>query len=357
MAKMTSARSQSGAIPASTPPVLEWGVPRNPALSDPSAEEIQASGPPSPVPAFLNPMTPFHKAWRSFVSALTWLLKLDEADAIFRNIPAYYVDSTLRNRTAENGGLLSCCRFWRLDGGERRGMGANGLMILHADGLTAHKSTGRRSLRILFTRLREFLVERAMHILVLFVGAPVILVAERRSGLFVRIISILVVAGIAVRIPAFFRWLISQIPQARTRLEAFLARRRERIEAREVREARALLDRAMREPNPIIIPWTALAEARFTLETGFHQIMIYGPPSAYWRLTCETRDGKRESALLSVPIRTMGYPALGLADLRLAAEARRAGKGTLKAEMEQFAGIPGMKGWIERSIAAPAARA
>ncbi len=349
MATQSSAKSEVRAVPSVETPVLAWKVPRNPAVNDPSAEQIRASGPPAPPPVFRNPMTPFHRAWRSFVAFFIWLLKLDEADAIFRNIPAYFVDGTLKGGNAEIGGLLSWGRFWRLDGWQRRGLGVSALIFIHSEGLVAFRSTGRRSLRIFFTRLREFVVERAMHLLVFLIAAPVILFTERRAGFLMRIITVVFVAAIAVRIPAFIKWLISRNPRVRNWIEALLKRRRERIEARELGEARALLDRAMREPNPLVIPWTALTEARFTLETGFRQVMIYGPPSANWELAWETREGKKESALVSVPVRGMGYPGLGFADLRLGAELRQVRAGSIKNELQQFAAIPGMQDWVQHN--------
>jgi hypothetical protein len=235
-------------------------------------------------------------------------------------------------------------------------MGVNALVLIHSDGLAAYRSTGRRSFRIFLTRIQEFVVERAMHLLVLFIGAPLILAAERREGLLTRILVVIVVAGIAVRIPSFMRWLISRNPQAREWLDGLSKRRRERIEARDAAEARALLDRAMRDPVSLVIPWTGLTEARFTLETGFRQIMVYGPPSAYWSLAWESWDGRPGSAQISVPVRSLGYPALGFADLRLAAELRRVGPAAVKDEGPLFAAVPGLKEWMDQNAVSPAAK-
>jgi hypothetical protein len=154
MVTPASAGSPANAVPAPAgkprnAPVLGWSVPRNRGVKVLSDETVRASGPPSPPPMFLTPMTSFHKRWRAFVSIFSWLLKLEEADAVFRNIPAYFVDRTLEGRNAEVGGLLNWGRFWRTGGGERRGMGVNALVLLHSEGLAAYKSTGRRSFRIL----------------------------------------------------------------------------------------------------------------------------------------------------------------------------------------------------------------
>jgi len=260
------------------------------------------------------------------------------------------VDRTLKGHEAEIGGLLTWGRFWKLDGRERHGLGVKALILIHRDGLAAHAATGRRSPRVLLTRMREVVVERLLGLLLFIVGAPLILAAESRIGLLLRIVQVFLLAAIAVRIPGFLKWLVSRNLRTRKRIEAFLKRRRARIEARDVREARALLDKARRSPNAFVIPWTALTEARFDLEAGFRQVMIYGPPSAQWTLTWETQEGKRESALVSVPVRSMGYPELVFADLRLGAEQRRVPAAILQAELQQFAVIPGMRDWIQRNI-------
>jgi len=295
-------------------------------------------------------MTFFHKAWRSFVAFVTWLLKLGEADAIFSNNPSYFVDKTLKGHEAEIGGLLTWGRFWKLDGRARHGLGVNALMFIHRDGLAAYASTGRRSPRILLTRLREVVVERALDLLVFIIGAPLILAHEERIPLPLRIVQVFLLAAIAVRIPGFLRWLVSRNRRVRNRIEAFLKRRRARMEARDVREARALLDKAIGNPNAFVIPWTALTEARFDLDAGIRQVMIYGPPAAHWTLAWETRNGTRESALVSVPVRSMGYPELGFADLRLDAELRRVPGGVPQAELRQFAGVPGIQDWAKLNL-------
>jgi hypothetical protein len=137
----------------------------------------------------------------------------------------------------------------------------------------------------------------------------------------------------------------------RTWIKAFVARRRQRIEARDVKEARGLLERAFRSPKTLFIPWAAVVEARFALDSSFHQIMVDGPPAAIWTLTWETQDGRRESAVVRVPIRSMGYPELGFADMRLAAELAVVPKSSIQAELQAFAAIPGMEDWIRGSHA------
>ncbi len=336
-------------------PVLAWNARRSPAIEDPDPARIRASGPPSPAPVFRKPMTAGHKAWRAFVSALSWLLKLEQTDAIYVNDPAYFVNKTLRDRPAETGGLMSWGRVWRLDGPSRRGKGKSAVVLVHRDGLAVHPSAGRRSFRVMLARVREVVVERGLELLLFIIGAPIILAIEERIGLALRIVQVVAFAALAVRIPAFVRWIIRRGPRARKRMDAYRERRRARAEERDLEEARALFEKARENPGSLVLPWTALVEARFDLRTGFQQVMTYGPPSAEWTLAWETRAGARESTLISVPVRSMGYPELGFADLRLAAETRTAGPGSPKTDPALFNAILGLTAGpsAQRSGAAP----
>jgi len=326
-------------------PVLTWSVPRNKAVPDSAAGEIPKSGPPDPLPGFLTPLSAFHRAWRSFVASFVWLLKLKEADSLFLNIPPYFVDRTLKGRTAEVGGLLTWGRFWKLGSEGRRGMGVGSLILIHKAGLAAYGAKGRRSLRLAFVRLKDFVTERAMHLLILLVGAPVILSVEK-TGFLGQILTVVLVAAVAVRLPGWAVRLVEVSPGARTWLKSFRTRRRQRTEAREVEEARGLLAKTLQSSKTLFIPWASVVEASFALDSSFRQIMIYGPPAALWTLTWETREGGRESAVLSAPVRTMGYPSLGFADLRLNQELEQAPLGSVRSELPLFAGIPGMEEWI-----------
>ena len=287
-------------------------------------------------------MTAGHKAWRAFVSAISWLLKLEETDAIYVNNPAYFVNKTLGERPAESGGVMGWGRLWRLEGSKRRGKGTNALVLVHRDGLAVYPSTGRRSPRVMLARVREVVRERGLELLMFIIGAPIILAIEERVGLALRIVQVLAFAALAVRIPAFVRWIIRRNPRARIRMDAYRERHQARAEERDLEEARSLFGKARGNPGSLIRPWTALVEARFDLRTGFGQVMTYGPPSAEWTLVWETGSGARESMVIGVPVRSLGYPELGFADLRLAMETRMAGPGGPKTDPSLFGAIAGM---------------
>ncbi len=346
-ANVPGSRATTGPRPSQPDPVLAWSVPRNPAVQDPDDRQVRASGPPSPAPVFRKPMTAGHKAWRAFVSVLSWFLRLKETDAIYVNNPAYFVDKTLRDRPAGTGGLMSWARVWRLEGPVRRGKGTSALVLVHADGLAVYPSTGRRSMRLILTRVREVIIERGLEFLMFIIGAPIILAIEDKVGLLLRIVQVVVFAAVAVRLPAIVRWIIGRSPKARKRLDAYRERRLAKAEERDLEEARSLFEKAKENPGSFVIPWTTLTAARFELRAGLKQVMTYGPPSVEWTLAWQTRAGASGSAVISVPVRSTGYPELGFADLRLDAELRLTGPGALKDEIPALLGLPGMKAWLK----------